>query len=215
MRLRKVKNAPIIIEQNPDKVFTDATMYKGKWQEYFKNDNPIYVEIGMGKGKFLYTHASNNPDINYIGIEKEESVIVRAVEKVIENPLPNLILLNIDATNILDIFAENEITKIYLNFSDPWPKSRHSKRRLTYPGFLLNYKVILKDDGDIEIKSDNRKLFEYTIVTLNNLKMEFVELSLDLHTPHENEEPKEIITTEYEDRFVSLNHPIYYVKARF
>lgn len=215
MRLRKVKNAPLVINNNPDKVLIDASLYKGKWHEFFKNDNPIYVEIGMGKGKFLYTHATNNPNINYIGIEKEASVIVRAVEKVIENPLSNLILLNCDATNILEMFDENEVDKIFLNFSDPWPKSRHSKRRLTYPSFLMNYKRILKPSGDIEIKTDNRKLFEYTIVTLNNLKMEFIDLSLDLHTPLENEEPREIITTEYEDRFVSLNHPIYYVKARF
>jgi tRNA (guanine-N7-)-methyltransferase len=215
MRLRKIKNASEVISQNSDLVLVNPLDNKGKWKEFFKNDNPIYVEIGMGKGKFILAHAKANPNINYIGIEKEQSVIIRAVEKQMEERLPNLILVHFDATNITDIFSEKEIDKIYLNFSDPWPKTKHSKRRLTYPTFLTNYKLILKDTGDIELKTDNRKLFEYSLVSLNNLHMEFLEVNLDLHTPHENEEAREIITTEYEDRFVSLNHPIYYIKARF
>lgn len=215
MRLRKIKNASEIIDQNSDIILTNPTEYKGKWKGFFRNDNPIYVEIGMGKGKFILEHAKRNPNINYIGIEKEQSVIIRAVEKQLEAKCDNLILVNFDATNILDIFSENEVDKIYLNFSDPWPKSKHSKRRLTYPTFLSNYKVILTNDGDIELKTDNRKLFEYSLVSLNNLDMHFEEVNLDLHTPHENEEAKDIITTEYEDRFVKLNHPIYYIKARF
>ena len=215
MRLRKIKNASEVINTNSDLVLTDPTVNKGKWKEFFKNDNPIYIEIGMGKGKFILEHAKQNPNINYIGIEKEQSVIIRAVEKQIDARCPNLILVHFDATNITDIFEKDEIDKIYINFSDPCPKTKHSKRRLTYPTFLLNYKEILKSSGDIELKTDNRKLFEYSVVSLNNLKMEFIELNLDLHTPHENEEAKEIITTEYEDRFVSLNHPIYYIKARF
>lgn len=215
MRLRKVKNASEVISQNSDIVLVNPVELKGKWRSYFKNDNPIYIEIGMGKGKFILEHARRNPEINYIGIEKEQSVIIRAVEKQIEARCENLVLVHFDATNICDIFSEAEVSKIYLNFSDPWPKSKHSKRRLTYPSFLENYKNILTSDGDIELKTDNRKLFEYSLVSLNNLKMNFLEVNLDLHTPHENEEKVEIITTEYEDRFVQMNHPIYYIKARF
>ena len=182
MRLRKVKNAPLVINNNPDKVLVDASLYKGKWHELFKNDNPIDVEIGMGKGKFLYTHATNNPNINYIGIEKEASVIVRAVEKVIENPLSNLILLNCDATNILEMFDENEVDKIFLNFSDPWPKSRHSKRRLTYPSFLMNYKRILKPSGDIEIKTDFARALYAKSFFVNNPMLDVEYYDTDQHT---------------------------------
>ena len=127
MRLRKVKNALEKIQEYPSIVIPDAQSYKGKWKEVFKNSNPIYLEIGMGKGKFILEHAKRNPNINYIGLEVAESVLVRALEKLIDEPLPNLILLHIDAFKLNDIFEDGEIDKLFLNFSDPWPKSRHAK----------------------------------------------------------------------------------------
>ena len=183
--------------------------YKGKWNTLFKNDNPIYLEIGMGKGKFLLEHAKNNPNINYIGLEKFDSVIVQAVEKIYPCNLNNILLLNVDAEELLDIFDENEISKIFLNFSDPWPKNRHEKRRLSHSNFLNRYQKILK--GDIEMKTDNRELFEFSLISFNENKWKFEELSLDLH--HRNEDEK-IITTEYEDRFTSKGNVIYFVRIK-
>jgi tRNA (guanine-N7-)-methyltransferase len=209
MRRRNVKNAKQRVESHPELVILNPKDYKGKWNTLFKNDNPIYLEIGMGKGKFLLEHAKSNPDINYIGLEKFDSVIVQAVEKIYPCNLNNILLLNVDAEELLDIFDENEISKIFLNFSDPWPKNRHEKRRLSHANFLNRYQKILK--GDIEMKTDNRELFEFSLISFNENKWKFEELSLDLH--HRNEDEK-IITTEYEDRFTSKGNVIYFVKIK-
>lgn len=209
MRRRNVKNAKQRVESHPELVILNPKDYKGKWNTLFKNDNPIYLEIGMGKGKFLLEHAKNNPNINYIGLEKFDSVIVQAVEKIYPCNLNNILLLNVDAEELLDIFDENEISKIFLNFSDPWPKNRHEKRRLSHANFLNRYQKILK--GDIEMKTDNRELFEFSLISFNENKWKFEELSLDLH--HRNEDEK-IITTEYEDRFTSKGNVIYFVKIK-
>ena len=136
MRLRKVKNALEKIQEYPNIVIQNAVSNKGKWNTIFKNDNPIYLEIGMGKGKFIIENAKRNPDINYIGLELQESVLVRALEKLIEEPLDNLVLLHEDAFELNNIFEDGEISKIFLTFSDPWPKSRHAKRRLTCNNIL-------------------------------------------------------------------------------
>ena len=208
MRVRNVKNADTYILDYPTIVITNYLDYKGKWHTYFKNNNPIYVEIGMGKGKFLIENAKRNKDINYIGIEKEISIVYKALNKVLEEEkLDNLIILHADAEGILDIFEENEIDKVYLNFSDPWPKNRHEKRRLTGPIIFSNILKILK--GDLEFKTDNRKLFEYSLIQFNNLKLNIEELSLDLHKDKED-----VITTEYEDKFTSLGQVIYYIKLK-
>ena len=165
----------------------------------------------MGKGKFLREHALKNPNINYIGIEKFDSVIVQAVEKIAPLNLINIKLINVDAEELLEIFNANEINKIFLNFSDPWPKNRHQKRRLTSEKFLALYEKVL--NGTIEMKTDNRGLFEYSLMSFNNNNWRFKELSLDLHAIVEDEEPKEIITTEYEDRFVEKGNVIYFVEV--
>lgn len=209
MRLRKVKNALEKIQEYPNIVIPNALELKGKWNTIFKNDNPIYLEIGMGKGKFIIEHAKRNPDINYIGLELQESVLVRALEKVIDEPLNNLVFLHEDAFDLNNIFNEGEIDKIFLNFSDPWPKSRHAKRRLTCNNILNSYRLALKKNGSIEMKTDNRKLFEYSLLEFINNQLEFNDLSLNLH-----EDKEDIITTEYEDKFVSKGNVIYFVEVK-
>lgn len=174
----------------------------------FTKKQPIHLEIGMGKGKFIIEHAKRNPHINYIGFEKYESVILQALVKLEDIDLPNLVLVCADATNLNELFEPNSIDKIYLNFSDPWPKVRHAKRRLTSPNFLNIYESITKKPTLIEFKTDNRGLFEYSLVTFNEQKYRFNELSLDLHKDKED-----IITTEYEDKFSSQGNPIYYVQV--
>lgn len=208
MRLRKVKNALEKIQEYPNIVIQSAVSNKGKWNTLFKNDNPIYLEIGMGKGKFIIENAKRNPNINYIGLEVAESVLVRALEKLIDEPLPNLILLHEDAFELNNIFEDGEIDKIFLTFSDPWPKSRHAKRRLTCSNILNSYRKALKIDGSLEFKTDNRKLFEYSILEFIKNGLEFKELSLNLH-----EDKEDIITTEYEDKFVAKGNVIYFVEV--
>lgn len=208
MRRRNVKNAHERLIANNGIVILDPTAYKGKWQELFCNNNPIHLEIGMGKGDFIKGLALKNPHINYLGLEKYESVIVQAVEKVKESELPNLKLVCCDATNLLDYFKEGEIDKIYLNFSDPWPKARHEKRRLTSSNFLKMYTIICKHPVEIEFKTDNQGLFEYSLCSLNNNNWKFVDLTFDLHQRNED-----IVMTEYEKKFHSLGHPIYFVKT--
>jgi tRNA (guanine-N7-)-methyltransferase len=213
MRVRNVKGADVKLAMFPDKVISNPNDYKGKWNNYFKNDNPIYIEIGMGKGKFILEHALRNPDINYIGIEKDISIVYKALVKYLETEeekevkLNNLVFLNIDACNIKEIFEDNEVNKVYLNFSDPWPKTRHEKRRLTSPLIFKNILDIL--NGELEFKTDNRKLFEYSVIEFNTMSLDIVELSLDLHSDKED-----IITTEYEDKFVSKGNVIYYCKLK-
>mgnify|MGYP000590429875 CR=1 FL=1 len=209
MRRRNVKNAKQRIENHPELVIANPKEYIGKWHEVFNNDNPIYLEIGMGKGKFLREHALKNPNINYIGIEKFDSVIVQAVEKIAPLNLINIKLINVDAEELLEIFNANEINKIFLNFSDPWPKKRHTKRRLTYKDFLENYKKVLNKDGIIEFKTDNRGLFEYSLVSMQNFGMEFIEVYLDLHKTEVFN-----VETEYEKKFSPFG-PIYKLVAKF
>lgn len=215
MRLRKIKNIEEKIKQFDGIIVFDAKSHKGKWKEMFKNDNPIYLEIGTGKGNFIIKNATLNPNINFIGCEISDSVIYKAAKKV--EGLSNLLLINEDANNLLEIFSDKEIEKLFLNFSDPWPKSRHERRRLTSPDFLKMYKQVLVNNGIIEMKSDNRRLFEYSIIKFNEQKWDFLELNLNLHQ-EDNKSTKEmidqIVTTEYEDKFKALGEPIYYVKVR-
>jgi tRNA (guanine-N7-)-methyltransferase len=208
MRLRKLKNVDERLQARTDLVVFAPENYRGKWREQFHNDNPIYLEIGMGKGKFIIENALRYPDINFIGLEKEKSVLVRAVEKVEVRP-SNLLMISADAVNILNMFAEKEITKIFLNFSDPWPKSRHTKRRLTYSSNLDNYQKILIDEGTIAFKTDNRHLFEYSLTSFTSQGFQMVDLSLNLH-----EDKDDIITTEYEDRFTEKGNIIYFVEVK-
>ena len=208
MRQRNVKNKKEIIN-NSKYIILNPREFKGKWQEVFNNNYPIYIEIGMGKGDFIIENAINNPQINYIGIEKYDSIVALAIKKIEKYDIPNLKLIRMDALNILDIF-DMEIDKIYLNFSDPWPKERHAKRRLTSDIFLNKYDVILKNKASIEMKTDNRGLFEYSLISFNDNHYEIKEISLDLH--HSN--LLNNIMSEYEKKFSQMNNLIYYVKVQ-
>ena len=207
MRLKNIKGASEKILLG--KYFiSNPSDYKGKWNKLFNNNNPIYIEIGMGKGNFIIKNALNNPDINYIGIEMYDSVILRAVEKTNELELNNLYLIRMDARLIEDIF-DKEIDLIYLNFSDPWPKERHAKRRLTSPIFLERYDKIFKNNNIIIMKTDNNPLFDYSLETLKEYGYVLSNISRDLHNEKDN-----IITTEYEDKFTSIGIKINYLEAR-
>ncbi len=206
MRLRNVKGANERIEQSKY-IIKDYTNYKGKFNTLFKNKNKIYIEIGMGKGDFIINMAQLYPNINFIGIEKFDSVMVRAVEKLEQKEIPNLRLIKMDAREIDQIF-EKEISRIYLNFSDPWPKERHSKRRLTSEIFLQKYDIILKTK-EIIMKTDNRNLFEYSIKSLTDYGYKIDLLSLDLY----KDDIKDNIQTEYEKKFTSMGNIIYKISV--
>jgi len=212
MRRRNVKNADQRIKDASLNVITEGKEHKGSWSKLFGNNNPIHLEIGMGKGDFIIEHARTNPNVNYIGLEKFPSVLIQAADKLNDTHLDNLYLLLVDAATLDEIFEKHEIDKIYLNFSDPWPKARHAKRRLTSSNFLKNYEHILKQDGLIEFKTDNRPLFEYSIVSMNNYGMEFLDLSFDLHNRNVDEY---IIKTEYEKKFMAKGNPIYFIQTKF
>ena len=162
MRLRNVKGAKEAMIES-EYTINNPEELKGRWREHFGNNNPIHLEIGTGKGRFITTLAQNNPDINYVGIEKYSSVLIRALEKQAELQIPNLIFIRMDAENVVDIFDKEEVDRIYLNFSDPWPKDRHAKRRLTSRQFLGRYNEFLKKDGTVEFKTDNRALFDFSV----------------------------------------------------
>jgi len=205
MRLRNIPGSREVIADS-EYTFLEEEKCKGKWQEIFGNTNPIRIEIGMGKGQFIHTLAKLNPDVNYVGIEKYSSVLLRAVQKMEEEPLPNLKFVRMDAENILDMFGEGEVDKIYLNFSDPWPKDRHAKRRLPSSTFLGRYDVILKKDGFIEFKTDNRNLFDFAVEQLPEAKWEADVITYDLHNDKELVEGN--VMTEYEEKFSSAGNPI-------
>ena len=204
MRLRNVKGASKRIEQSPY-IINNYKDYKGNFSSLFLNNNPINIEIGMGKGLFIINMAKNNPDINYIGIEKFDSVMVRAIEKLESENIPNLKLIKMDAEKIDEIFNQ-EIDKVYLNFSDPWPKDRHEKRRLTSKIFLNKYDKIFKSLNNIVFKTDNRKLFEYSLKSFTDYGYQIKTICLDLHN---DEIPN--VETEYEIKFSSKGYPIYMV----
>ena len=207
MRLKNIKGASEKILLG--KYFiNNPSEYKGKWNKLFGNDNPIYIEIGMGKGNFIIKNAIENPNINYIGIEMYDSVILRAVEKTNELELNNLYLIRMDARLIEDIF-DKEIDLIYLNFSDPWPKDRHAKRRLSSPRFLDRYDKIFKNNNTIIMKTDNNSLFEYSLETLKEHGYTLSNVTRDLHSTSDN-----VITTEYEDKFTNIGIKINYLEAR-
>ena len=192
-------------------VLSDPEQYKGRWSEVFGNNNPIRIEIGMGKGKFITELATLNPDVNSIGIEKYSTVLVRAIEKRRELDLKNLWFLRFDAEYITDLFEEGEVDRIYLNFSDPWPKDRHAKRRLTSSCFLDKYRTFLKPGGYVEFKTDNLPLFEFSLEEAKASGWELDEVTYDLHS---SEYVEGNIMTEYEEKFSSLGNPILHLKTR-
>ena len=208
MRIRNIKNKDKILEKS-NYVIKNPLEYKGCWQKYFKNKNPIYLEIGTGKCKFIYEMAKKNPDINFIGIERIDTVLaygVRELEKL--EILGNLVLINYDANNIDSLFNK-EIDMVFLNFSDPWPKKRHEKRRLTSFSFLKKYDIIFSSDRKIMFKTDNKELFEYSIISLTTSGYKIVDISLDLHKDKDFDN----VMTEYEKKFSSKGDKIYMLKA--
>lgn len=197
MRLKHVKGAEEIIKKGIYYIETPKEL-KGNWSKVFSNDNPIYIEIGMGKGDFIIENAIKYPNINFIGIEKFDSVIVRAIQKSNELELNNLKLIRMDAMEIDEVF-DKEIDRIYLNFSDPWPKERHTKRRLTSPIFLAKYDKIFKNNKNIIMKTDNNPLFEYSVESLTEYGYKMLYITRDLY----KEDISDNIATEYEKKFVS------------
>lgn len=211
MRLRKIKNALEKLQANTTYFVSNPTEYKGNWKSLFGNDNPIHIEIGCGKGQFMSTLAKQNPNINYVAIEKFDSVLLRCLEKVENEDIPNLKLTIIDAMAITNFFGESEVDRIYLNFSDPWPKNAHSKRRLTSPLFLEGYANILSKDGEIHQKTDNRQLFEFSLESFNSNNWSLSNISLDLHK--DTEKYPNNIQTEFEEKWSKLG-PIYRLEAK-
>ena len=213
MRLRHIKGAEEEIAESPY-VVQDPQSLKGRWHEFFGNDNPIRIEVGMGKGKFIMELAQMNPDINYVGIERYSSVLLRGLQKRAELELSNIYFMRIDALELADVFAENEVERIYLNFSDPWPKDRHAKRRLTSHEFLARYEKILKKDGTLEFKTDNKDLFDFSLEEMKNAEgWELTAFTYDLH--HDVVLSEGNVMTEYEEKFSSIGNPICKMEARF
>lgn len=206
MRLRNIQGARDAIAESP-LVVHEPEKAKGNWHEIFGNDNPVRIEIGMGKGKFIHELAGCNPDINYIGIEKYSSVLLRALQKMEAEPRRNLLFIRMEAEDIAGVFASGEVDRIYLNFSDPWPKDRHAKRRLPSGEFLARYDVILKRDGILEFKTDNRELFEFALEELPKAGWEADFITYDLHRDRRAMENN--IMTEYEEKFSLKGNPIY------
>ena len=208
MRTRNIKDKNIILS-NSDYIIANPDNYKGKWHSLFGNSNPICLEIGTGKCSFIYEIAIQNPNINYIGIERIDTVLalgVKNIEK--KDKINNLYLINYDALKIDSIF-DKEIDTLYLNFSDPWPKKRHEKRRLTSFRFLEKYDIMFKSDNKIVMKTDNKELFEYSVVSLSNYGYKIIDLSLDLHS----KEDYNNIMTEYEIKFTRKGCKIYMLSA--
>ncbi|HBM8383898.1 TPA: tRNA (guanosine(46)-N7)-methyltransferase TrmB [Enterococcus faecium] len=211
MRVRNRPGAAEMLAAHPNFVISDPTLWKGKWNELFENDHPIHIEIGMGKGQFITGMAKAHPEINYIGVEMQVSVVSIALDKLIEQPLPNLKLLHVDGSALTEYFADSEVDQIYLNFSDPWPKKRHEKRRLTYKAFLAVDEQILRPNGEIHFKTDNQGLFEYSLASFSQYGMILKQVWLDLH----QSQFEGNIMTEYEEKFSSKGQRIYRVEAQF
>jgi tRNA (guanine-N7-)-methyltransferase len=207
MRLRNLKRAQHIINESKYIVHTPND-FRGKWHTLFNNNNPIHVEIGMGKGKFILENALQYPNINFIGIEKYDSIIARAIKKIDSYEINNINLIRMDAINI-DVVFYQEINRIYLNFSDPWPKKRHANRRLTSNFFLQKYEHIFKDKKEIFLKTDNIQLFDYSLLSLSDYGYNLKNVSYDLV----NSAFADNITTEYEEKFLNDNINIYRVEA--
>lgn len=209
MRLRNVKGSREKIAGSEFVIHEPQNM-KGKWHEFFENENPIHIEIGMGKGKFITTLAQQNPNINYIGIEKYSSVLIRALEKRAEIELDNLIFIRMDAEEIEEVFEKDEVDCIYLNFSDPWPKDRHAKRRLTSTQFLARYDKVLKREGEVIFKTDNRPLFDFSLEQVEEAGWKLKNHTFDLH---HSEYMEGNVMTEYEEKFSKEGHPIHRLVA--
>ncbi|MGN0297852.1 MAG: tRNA (guanosine(46)-N7)-methyltransferase TrmB [Lachnospiraceae bacterium] len=204
MRLRNIKGAREVMTESRFVVQNYKEM-AGKWSEFFNNTNPLHIEIGMGKGQFITALAQQNPNINYVGIEKYSSVLLRGVEKQEELELPNLVFIRMDAEEIVEVFAPGEVGRIYLNFSDPWPKDRHAKRRLTSVQFMNRYNIILAKDGRVEFKTDNVDLFDFSLESIKEAGWQLPQVTRDLH---HSDMAEGNVMTEYEERFTQKGNAI-------
>lgn len=209
MRLRNIPGSDDVIRNHPAAI-KNETLYKGKWSTIFGNENPIHLEIGMGKGQFLMNLAKENPLVNYVGIERYSAVLIRALEKYDSDEFgmpENVRFLCMDAYQLPEVFALGEIEKIYLNFSDPWPKARHSRRRLTSTRFLGQYEKVLSEKGVVEFKTDNRALFEFSLESVEEAEWKLLKYTFDLHQDEEMNQGN--IMTEYEEKFSAMGNPIH------
>ena len=209
MRVRNRSNARERLENNSF-VFIEPKEKKGKWKNEFANTNKIHLEIGTGKGQFIFSLAKKYPNINFIGLETQPTVLSFLLDKIESEQLPNLRLILADASNLVEYFSEKEVDKVYLNFSDPWPKTRHIKRRLTFGTFLKQYDNILSDNGTIAQKTDNKGLFEYSLLSMSQYGFKIEKLSFDLTN---SEYEKDNLHTEYEDKFIKKGNNIYFVEV--
>ncbi len=209
MRLRNIPGADDVIRQH-EIVVKECKEHRGKWNKIFENDNPLHIEIGMGKGQFILNLAKQNPNINYVGIERYSSVLLRALEKFDTEEfceLTNVRFICMDAMEIPEVFEKGEVERIYLNFSDPWPKARHARRRLTSTVFFAQYDQILAKEGTVEFKTDNRPLFEFSLEQVQEAGWRLVGYTFDLH--HDDKMNVGNVMTEYEEKFSSQGNPIH------
>lgn len=212
MRVRNKPWAKDAMAEHREYVILEPETMQGKWQAEFKNDHPVHLEVGTGKGQFIIEMARRNPDVNFIGLELQDSVLVMAMEKALEGELlPNLRFILGNALELSSYFKEGEVAKLFLNFSDPWPKARHAKRRLTFKNFLDQYKHVLQTDGFLQFKTDNQGLFEYSLTSMSQYGMDFLEISLNLH----ESDIEGNVQTEYEEKFSARGFRINYMLAKF
>ena len=216
MRLRNKPWAQKLVKEHPEAILNEPNIdEKINWEERFADfSKPLAIEIGSGKGQFITTLAKQHPEINFIGVELQTTAAGMILRTKLEEGIDNLQLMCADAANIAYYLPENSVDVLYLNFSDPWPKTRHEKRRLTYKSFLDKYRKVLKPEGHLEFKTDNRGLFEYSLVSLNNYGMKFEHVSVDLHHD-EDEIAARNVETEYEHKFAAKGNPIYCLHASF
>ncbi len=208
MRLRNIPGSKDVIGESRY-VISNPENHKGKWKKLFGNEKSVWIEVGMGKGRFVMDMAEKHPDKNFVGIEMYDSVLLRAVQKreQLEKELDNLYFIRMDARNLQEVFAPEEVEKIFLNFSDPWPKDRHAKRRLTSRQFLERYDGILIKDGVIEFKTDNRPLFDFSLEEVKEAGWTLLGATYDLHNNEQMMEGN--VMTEYEEKFSSMGNPIH------
>lgn len=210
MRIRRKPHAKQTVREHP-RVVQESEQLRGKWVTLFDNDQPLYLELGTGKGQFLSRVCQECPQINWVGVERIEEVLLHALNKAEETPCSNLRFLWMDVSSLDEVFAEGEVDRIYLHFSDPWPKKRHARRRLTHHTFLHRYKKVLKPQGEILLKTDNAALFEFSLEELEAAGFTIVESTRDLyHSPYESGN----IPTEYEQKFTARGVPIHYLLAK-
>lgn len=210
MRLRHIPGGRAFLAAHPSDIILDPAVHRGAWRSLFGNGRPLHLEVGMGKGQFVMGMARRNPEVNFLGMERADSAAVRALQRLQADPLPNVRLVQGCASGLDACFAEGEVDRLLLNFSDPWPKKAHAKRRLTHVGFLERYRKVLAPGAELHFKTDNRGLFEFSLAHLSQHGWRFDTVSLDLHAA----EPEDNVRTEYEEAFAAEGHPIYRLVAR-